>query len=108
ENANKFERFIFDLIRYTDKVLLVETPRDEEFCPIKSVEGDETLAKAQQFMSNLYGKWLRKCGLDVPTDSHGNVVGVIEISPLFALDEEELKEKIPSVGKFTGSLCLEP
>jgi len=108
ENAHKFERFIFDVVTYAKKVVLLEALREEEFAPIKEVDGEAGLASTQQFLSNLFGRWLRNCGLDVPFDENGNVKGVIEINPLFALDEEELREKISSVGKFTGSLCLEP
>lgn len=108
ENAHKFERFIFDIVRYADRVLLLETDRDEEYCPIKEIDGEMGIEAAQRYMSNLFARWLRNCGVGIPLDEHGNVRGVIEINPLFALDEEELRRKISSVGKFTGSLCLEP
>ncbi|KAB2831943.1 MAG: UDPGP type 1 family protein, partial [Candidatus Brocadia sp.] len=49
---------------------------------------------------------LRSMGVSIPTDPHGNVIGSIEISPSFALDEEELKTKIDKQLQFNGTLLL--
>jgi len=43
---------------------------------------------------------LEKAGVVVPRDDAGHVQGRIEISPLYALDEQEL------VGKVRGALAL--
>ena len=66
-------------------------------------------------MINMFGRWLREAGIKIPTDEAGNVTGTIEISPLYALNAEELKEKIGQpdgvlAGKkivFTGELNLQ-
>jgi len=44
-------------------------------------------------MSNRYASWLESAGVKLPRGESGEVVGTYEISPLFALDREELKEK---------------
>jgi len=107
-NAFKFERFVFDVARHTERVLLVETAREEEFLPIKDRAGPASLKAAQRGSVNMFGRWLESCGVTVPRDEDGNVDGLIEISPLFALDAEELKRKVKPGTSFEGSLCLEP
>jgi UDP-N-acetylglucosamine/UDP-N-acetylgalactosamine diphosphorylase len=50
---------------------------------------------------------LREAGVEIPMDENGNVEGAIEISPLYALDAEELKEKINQKVVFNGELNLQ-
>ena len=57
-------------------------------------------------MINQFGSWLEKAGVSVPKDTQGNVDGEIEITPLFALDEEVLAEKVNSDLSFERSLYL--
>jgi UDP-N-acetylglucosamine/UDP-N-acetylgalactosamine diphosphorylase len=106
-NGFKFEQFIFDAIPYARKVMIMETDRNEEFAPIKNKEGEDSPATARQALSDLLGKWLEQCGHAVKRDPHGYVVSRIEISPLFAMDDEELCRKLPSDFSFSGDLLLE-
>lgn len=39
ENSFKFEKFIFDAFSYFDDMLLLRVEREEEFAPIKDLEG---------------------------------------------------------------------
>lgn len=105
-NAIKFESFIFDLLKYVKKSVIVEVIREDEFSPVKNREGENSPATARQDMVNLFGCWLRNRGISIPTDSHGNVIGLIEISPCFALDEEELRDKVDKHLQFNGYLNL--
>ncbi len=105
-NAVKFERFIFDLLKYVKKSVIMEVIREDEFSPVKNMEGENSSSTARQDIVNLFGRWLRNMGISIPTDSHGNVMGLIEISPCFALDEEELKDKIDKHLQFNGYLNL--
>lgn len=105
-NAIKFERFIFDLLRYVKKSVIMEVLREDEFSPIKNMKGENSPATSKQDMINQFGRWLRSMGVSIPTDPHGNVIGSIEISPSFALDEEELKTKIDKQLQFNGTLLL--
>jgi UDP-N-acetylglucosamine/UDP-N-acetylgalactosamine diphosphorylase len=114
-NAVKFEMFIFDALKHAGKSIIMEVVREDEFSPVKNAEGDNSPDTARQSMINLFGRWLREAGIEIPTDENGNVRGTIEISPLYALDAEELKEKIDQpdgvlAGKnivFTGNLNLQ-
>jgi UDP-N-acetylglucosamine/UDP-N-acetylgalactosamine diphosphorylase len=86
-NAIKFERFIFDALPHAEKWLAVETPRAEEFAPIKNATGVDSPETARAAQIALHTEWLTQAGID--TRGHP-----VEISPLFALDADELAEKI--------------
>lgn len=105
-NAIKFESFIFDVLKHVEKGVIMEALREDEFSPIKNMEGENSPATARQDMINLFGRWLRNAGISIPMDNHGDVIGLIEINPCFALDEEELRNKIDKHSKFNGHLIL--
>lgn len=105
-NAIKFESFIFDILKHVQKSVIMEVLREDEFSPVKNMEGENSPATSRQDMVNLFGRWLRNAGISIPTDSQGNVIGLIEISPCFALDEEELKNKVDKHLQFNGNLIL--
>jgi UDP-N-acetylglucosamine/UDP-N-acetylgalactosamine diphosphorylase len=103
----KFERYVFDALPLADECAFVEVRRDAEFAPVKSGEGEDSPATARRLMQRLWLQWLRTAGVAVqmPTDLSQPH---IEISPLFALDEEELKERIEPGWQPEFPLVLEP
>ncbi|MCF6157674.1 MAG: UDPGP type 1 family protein [wastewater metagenome] len=105
-NAIKYESFIFDILKHVEKATIVEALREDEFSPVKNMEGENSPETAKQDMINLFGRWLHNAGITIPVDARGNVIGLIEISPFFALDEEELRKKIPQTFQFDGLLHL--
>jgi UDP-N-acetylglucosamine/UDP-N-acetylgalactosamine diphosphorylase len=105
-NAMKFESFIFDVLKYVKRSVIMEVLREEEFSPVKNMEGEDCPATARQAMVNLFGRWLQNAGVTIPFDPQGNVLGTIEISPCFALDEEELGNKVDKDLQFHGFLNL--
>ena len=107
-NAYKFERFIFDVLKFTDRLVLLETSRKEEFCPVKDREGPASLEGARRRLSAIFADWLAACNVKVPRDADGLPKANIEISPLFALDPEELRVQIKPGVTVTGDICLEP
>jgi UDP-N-acetylglucosamine/UDP-N-acetylgalactosamine diphosphorylase len=90
-NAVKFEQFIFDLMPRSRHSVVVEVDRAKAFAPLKNAPGAkaDTPEMAQAQMAALHRSWLRQAGAEVGDDM------MVEISPLFALDAEELTEKIP-------------
>jgi len=106
ENCIKFETFVFDALPEARAAVVVETDRDEEFAPMKNEKGDDSPQTSVNALVNRNGRWLRQAGVEIPTDAEGNVRGMIEISPLFALDAEELAGKISADLKFDGKLLL--
>jgi UDP-N-acetylglucosamine/UDP-N-acetylgalactosamine diphosphorylase len=106
-NAAKFEMFIFDALKHAEKSIIMEVVREDEFSPVKNAKGKDTPDTAKQSMINLFGRWLGEAGIEIPTDGAGNVTGTIEVSPLYALDSEELKEKSDTKVVFNGELNLQ-
>jgi UDP-N-acetylglucosamine/UDP-N-acetylgalactosamine diphosphorylase len=89
-NAIKFERFIFDLMPTAANAVVVEVAADEGFAPLKNAHGADrdTPEWVQQRMIAQHRRWLERAGAivaDVP----------VEISPLWALDAEEVAAKLP-------------
>ncbi len=96
ENALKFERFIFDLLPLAERFLVLETSRSEEFVPLKNASGSDSPDTVRQALSNLYAGWLKQAGARLPFKDDGDVAIPIEISPLYALDADELKRRLPT------------
>jgi UDP-N-acetylglucosamine/UDP-N-acetylgalactosamine diphosphorylase len=84
----KFETFVFDAISFAQKACFMEVIREEEFSPVKNKEGADSVKTARADMDNLYKGWLESAGVVIPPDIQ------VEISPLFALDREELSAKL--------------
>jgi len=87
-NGLKLERFIFDAVPHARNPLVMEVLREDEFAPVKNLEGDDSPATARAAMMAQHRRWLRQAGVDVPEDA------AVEISPLFALDADELAGKV--------------
>jgi UDP-N-acetylglucosamine/UDP-N-acetylgalactosamine diphosphorylase len=94
ENALKFERFIFDVLPLADRWAVVETSRAEEFAPLKNAEGADSPAAVKQAISDLAASWLEAAGAKVPRRPDGTAAVPLEISPLLALDAEELAARL--------------
>jgi UDP-N-acetylglucosamine/UDP-N-acetylgalactosamine diphosphorylase len=105
-NAVKFERFIFDALPQARRWTLVETDRAVEFEPLKNATGPDSPATVRQRMSDLFAGWLESSGVRVPRGKDGSVPFGIEVSPLFALDAEELKAKVNPGLVIDGPLYL--
>lgn len=99
-NAIKFERFIFDVLPVAETVLVYEIDRQREFNPLKNADGSDSPQTAHAALCQIYTQWLNSCGVNVPVDTP------VEISPLVALDESELKAKIPPDADFTGPIYM--
>ena len=84
----KFETFVFDSIPLAQKACCMEVVREEEFAPVKNQTGIDSPDTARQAMTNLFRHWLEEAGVQVAPGAQ------VEISPLFALDQEELAEKL--------------
>lgn len=94
ENALKFEMFIFDALPRADRWAVVETPRREEFEPLKNATGPDSPATVKQAMSDLAADWLEYAGAKVPRNPDGHAAVPLEISPAYAWCAEELAKKV--------------
>jgi UDP-N-acetylglucosamine/UDP-N-acetylgalactosamine diphosphorylase len=89
-NAIKFERFIFDLIPWAEGAIVVEIDPAEGFAPLKNAPGaaEDTPEFVQARMAAQHRRWLQQAGAKVAKDI------AVEICPLWALDAEEVAQKI--------------
>jgi UDP-N-acetylglucosamine/UDP-N-acetylgalactosamine diphosphorylase len=94
ENALKFERFIFDVLPLAERWTAVATSRREEFAPLKNASGADSPESVKAALTALAADWLRRAGATVPDGA------VVEISPLFALEPEDL------TGKMTAEIAI--
>ncbi len=85
----KFEMFIFDALGFAERSVTLEVPREEEFSPVKNKDGVDSPETARRALINLHTHWLNNSGklTSIPESF------VVEVSPLFALDEEEFAQK---------------
>jgi UDP-N-acetylglucosamine/UDP-N-acetylgalactosamine diphosphorylase len=88
ENALKFERFVFDVLPLAQRWTAVATSRREEFAPLKNATGADSPEVVRQALIALAADWLRRAGAKVPDGA------VVEISPLFAPEPEDLADKL--------------
>lgn len=84
----KFETFVFDAIPLAERSCCMEIAREEEFAPVKNKEGPDSPDTARRALIDLHRTWLQKAGVEIPPEVK------VEISPLFALTEEEAAEKL--------------
>jgi UDP-N-acetylglucosamine/UDP-N-acetylgalactosamine diphosphorylase len=89
-NAVKLETFVFDAIPLAESSIVLETSRLEEFAPIKNATGADSPATSHQIQSDRAGGWLATHGVTVPRNGDGAVAARIEISPLTALEPDDL------------------
>lgn len=87
-NAIKLERFIFDALPLAERTLIVEGNRDREFNPVKNRSGSDSAETARAALCRIAREWLQAAGQSLPENR------LIEISPLQALDADELRQKL--------------
>ncbi len=100
-NARKFEQFIFDALPQAKVALVVEGERAREFNPVKNADGSDSPATSRAALLAIANDWV---------DSAGGLIennAPIEISPLFALDREELQVRLEPGKTFKKPTILE-
>lgn len=95
-NGIKFETFVFDAIPMVTHTVTMEVAREEEFAPVKNATGIDSAESCRQLLSNRFAKWLEASGKTVEKRDNGDCAIMLEVSPLFALDQEEFVRKCPA------------
>ncbi len=85
---------MFDAIPLGENALVLYTPREEEFSPVKNAEGTDSPATTRRDLLRRAARWLEACGCAVPRDAEGEPDALLEISPAFALDAEDLARRL--------------
>jgi UDP-N-acetylglucosamine/UDP-N-acetylgalactosamine diphosphorylase len=96
-NALKFERFIFDLMPQARNAIVVEVDRATAFAPLKNASGakEDTPESVRTQMCAMHRDWLRQAGAAVDDSI------LVEVSPLFALDADDLAARLPPCTQVT-------
>jgi UDP-N-acetylglucosamine/UDP-N-acetylgalactosamine diphosphorylase len=91
-NALKFERFIFDLLPHAQRPIVIEYAEEESFAPLKNAPGaaKDTPEYVHRFMLEQHRRWLQAAGASIADGAN------VEISPLLALDADDLKQRLTS------------
>jgi UDP-N-acetylglucosamine/UDP-N-acetylgalactosamine diphosphorylase len=93
----KLESFIFDAVPLASKSIILGTVREEEFAPTKNATGVDSAATCKQMIVARSAAWLESAGVAVPRKPDGSPDCLIEIAPSFALDKEDVKEKLDQI-----------
>ncbi|MHC4128771.1 MAG: UTP--glucose-1-phosphate uridylyltransferase [Planctomycetota bacterium] len=106
-NAVKLETFVFDALPLAKSSIVFETGRTEEFAPIKNARDVDSPQTSHQLQSDRAGTWLEAHGVKIPRDDAGRVAARIELSPLTALEPQDLaRVKLPESIEPGASIVL--
>jgi UDP-N-acetylglucosamine/UDP-N-acetylgalactosamine diphosphorylase len=87
-NGVKFEQFVFDALPFAKNPVVIETRRTDDFSPVKNADGADSPTTCRADQLRQFARWLRAAGVEIPTDATGLPPFALEVSPLFATDEE--------------------
>jgi len=107
KNGIKFETFVFDALLDTKKSVSIEVDRNKEFSPLKNSSGDNSPETINRDLINMYSSWIENAGYKIKSDLDGNVAANVEISPLFAVNERELKKEKIEIDPSADEIYLE-
>lgn len=105
-NCVHFQTFIADALLAAKRAPLMQVDRKEEFSPIRNTAGKDSPQTAQRDLSELYANWLRGACANGGSNGEKEFARTVEISPLYAIDADELKEKIELPVDMTSDILL--
>jgi len=97
QNGVKLESFVFDALPLADKSIILQTRRSQEFAPVKNAAGADSIETAKEMMLARSADWLESARIIVPKKEDGSIDCLIEIAPAFALEKQDIKEKITRI-----------
>jgi UDP-N-acetylglucosamine/UDP-N-acetylgalactosamine diphosphorylase len=90
-NGIKLESFIFDALPLTEKSIILEIERAEQFGPTKNRTGPDSVNTTREMMIARAAKWLEAAGIEIPRTPAGAPDCILEIAPTFALDPDDIR-----------------
>ena len=93
----KLESFVFDALPLASKSIILQTVRNEEFAPTKNATGVDSVQTAKRMITARAADWLESAGVTIPRKPDGSPDCLLEIAPGFALDREDISEKLDRV-----------
>ena len=95
----KLESFVFDALPLASKSVILQTIRSEEFAPTKNATGVDSVETTRKMMTARAADWLESAGVTIPRKPDGSIDCLLEISPSFAPEKEDIKEKLNQIPK---------
>ena len=95
----KLESFIFDALPLASKSIILQTIRSEEFAPTKNATGVDSAETTRQMIVDRAAAWLESAGVTIPKKPDGSVDCLLEIDPSFALERDDIKDKLNQIPK---------
>jgi len=102
----KLESFVFDALPLASKSVILQTIRTEEFAPTKNAEGDDSVETTRQMMTARAASWLESADITIPRKPDGSVDCLLEITPSFAYEKEDVEEKLDQIPEIKRSGCF--
>jgi UDP-N-acetylglucosamine/UDP-N-acetylgalactosamine diphosphorylase len=90
----KLESFVFDAVPLAKNSIILQTLRSEEFAPTKNATGVDSAESARRMMTERAAAWLEEAGIPIPKTPTGEPDCLLEIAPAFALEKQDVKEKL--------------
>ena len=90
KNGIKFESFVFDALKDVNQSVSIELEREKEFSPLKNNVGENSPRTVHDDLNRIWAGWLKAAGFKIKYDSNDKPTRNVEISPLFALDADEV------------------
>jgi len=97
----KLESFVFDALPLASKSVILQTIRSEEFAPTKNAAGVDSAETTRKMMTARAANWLESAGVTIPRKPDGSVDCLVEIAPSFALEKQDIEEKLDQIPKIT-------
>jgi len=98
-NGIKLESFVFDALPLASKSIILQTLRSQEFAPTKNITGVDSVETTRQMMVARAADWLESAGVTIPKKPNGSVDCLLEIAASFALEKDDIKEKLNQIPK---------
>lgn len=90
-NGYKFERLVFDAMPLANNTSIILANREDEFAPVKNASGNDSPQTSKEMVTNKAKRWMLSSGIDKTIVDE---LIFVEISPLFALTQNEFSKKI--------------
>lgn len=90
----KFETFIFDALRRTQRSVTLEVDRRTEFSPVKNAEGTDSPRSCRADLAQTFAEWVQAAGGELPAPGPDGFP-LVEIDPRVAECRQEFLARWP-------------
>ena len=92
-NGIKLEMFVFDALPFARNPVTIETPRQDDFSPVKNAEGVDSPESCRADLLRQYARWANANGAGLAVDASGLPAVKFEVAPSFGYDEASFADR---------------